>query len=191
MRMFIAAAALVVATGCKKEEESTELSAQDAQVVYGANAFIIQDVMGQVSNEIAAAGKALTVSPEGNGYSISGSVDGGTGWTGTVTATGYVEYTDSTYIYDLDIEYQEVNYAGGDITFNGSLGSSIEMTTSEDGSYDYYYAMDGSIDVTGAVEGSVDMNYSLTIAYDAATGAVTYAAEGTIGGQDVSGYGGY
>lgn len=178
--MLIALPATLIACG-----SADALNEEDSQQAFAAMNTVSTDVQTQAYASMGSAAKDLTVSGDASSYSYSGTLDGGAGWTGTVTVDGDASVTGDSYSFDFSLEYDKVD-VGGTI-LDGVLDWTVDASYGQTG-YTYTYAMVGDLDVSGNYSGSMDFDYSLSVSIDSQTGNFTYEASGDINGYDVSGW---
>lgn len=170
-----------------------KLSDEDLGTFFAAQSAVSADVSSQVVNGADAAdqtGKDLTFNGDTSSWDITGEIDGGLVWDGTIGVDGSGSFTTTNYDLDLGLTYEEVSVATQDVTLDGDMDQAWSWTTGDDGSTVSDYAMVGELEATGSIEGRAEVDFSMTIELNVTTGQYSYTYEGTINGTDVNDFSG-
>jgi len=166
--------------------DATALDEAGSQDAFRSMLLVMADVQLQTYDALAAsdAAKALSLSSEDGSLVISGDLDGGLDWDGTIGVDGDVSFSDlALYGFDLSLDCEAVDVS--DLVMDGWVEWEADGAVAND-IYDYTAETYGELDVSGSTDGTVSFDYTVEIEIDAALGTYQYTADGQVNGYDIS-----
>lgn len=183
MRFGIGGAVVVamMASACS----GAKLNQKEAEAVFAAQNKVVGDVYGSVYDAVVNANvpDGITVSGDTSDGSVSGTLEGGQSWEGSVEIDGSVQsdVEAGTFALDSSTVYTEVVVE--DLVLDGDTALIVDVAIDEAaGTIAFAFETAGSLDVTGDAEGHGDFNYALSVDVNVNTGAFSFSSDGDING---------
>ncbi len=178
---------LLLSTGC----DASKLSSKEAERVFQSQSQMLGSVYRTVYDAVEGVEvpEGFTVETTENGGTVSGSLNGGDGFSGAAQIDGSAEIDTANhdYVFDLALGYTEVAVDDIGVVMDGDAALFTEAHLDiNGGALDYAFETSGDLTVTGEASGQAAFDFSLVVGVDVSSGTFNLDISGDVDGFDAS-----